>query len=198
MSFRVFEFSSFRVGRGRAGFTLIELLVASLLLGMLITVLTMVMNSSSIAWRTGTAGVAALNKTRRNLSVVQQMAERAIPFVNSENTAEYGFIGGAWKMVDGEGQNALHKRGVLCGETAGDYTTAERQWLNWKSGYFSELTKEATDANRVGGTAVRDVDEADLNNGQAAYLVGVTSAGPDRDFGRAEDNISSWPEEIMQ
>ena len=33
----------------RSGFTLIEMLVASLLLGMLVTILTMVFNSSSIA-----------------------------------------------------------------------------------------------------------------------------------------------------
>ena len=35
------------------GFTLLEILVASMLMAMLITILTMVFNSSSIAWNTG-------------------------------------------------------------------------------------------------------------------------------------------------
>ena len=49
----------------KKGFTILELLVASLLLGMLMTILTMIFNQSSIAWRTGVAGVADLvDKTR--------------------------------------------------------------------------------------------------------------------------------------
>ena len=46
----------------RRGFTILELLVASLLLGMLVTILTMIFNQSSIAWRTGVAGVADLDE----------------------------------------------------------------------------------------------------------------------------------------
>ena len=45
----------------KKGFTIIELLVASLLLGLLVTILTMVFNQSSIAWRIGTAGVSDLD-----------------------------------------------------------------------------------------------------------------------------------------
>ena len=37
----------------RNGFTLLEVMVASLLLGLLVTALTMVFNQSSIAWRVG-------------------------------------------------------------------------------------------------------------------------------------------------
>ena len=39
----------------KKGFTILELLVASLLLGMLMTILTMIFNQSSIAWRTRSA-----------------------------------------------------------------------------------------------------------------------------------------------
>ena len=49
----------------REGFTLVEVLVASLLLGMLVTILTMVFNQSSIAWRTGKASVSVIDKMRR-------------------------------------------------------------------------------------------------------------------------------------
>ena len=44
----------------KKGFTLLEVLVASLLMGMLVTILTMIFNQSSIAWRTGRASVADL------------------------------------------------------------------------------------------------------------------------------------------
>ena len=54
------------------GFTLIEVLVASLLLGMLVVILTMVFNQSSIAWRTGKASVAEMDGMRRLLSQTQR------------------------------------------------------------------------------------------------------------------------------
>lgn len=63
----------------RKGFTLIELIVASLLLGMLVTVLTMIFNQSSIAWRTGVASVADLDDVRDNIAEVRDEADNAFP-----------------------------------------------------------------------------------------------------------------------
>ena len=54
----------------RKGFTLLEVMVASLLLAMLVTILTMIFNQSSIAWTTGTASVAGLGDVRRDMSKV--------------------------------------------------------------------------------------------------------------------------------
>ena len=59
------------------GFTIIELLVASLLLGMLVTILTMVFNQSSIAWRLGTAGVADMDDIRDNMAELRDEADNA-------------------------------------------------------------------------------------------------------------------------
>ena len=59
----------------RRGFTILELLVASLLLGMLVTILTMIFNQSSIAWRTGIAGVADLDDVRENMSALREEAD---------------------------------------------------------------------------------------------------------------------------
>ena len=53
----------------KKGFTILELLVASLLLGMLVTILTMIFNQSSIAWRTGTAVVEDLGDVRESARV---------------------------------------------------------------------------------------------------------------------------------
>ena len=61
----------------KKGFTILELLVASLLLGMLMTILTMIFNQSSIAWRTGVAGVADLDDVRDNVAEVREEADNA-------------------------------------------------------------------------------------------------------------------------
>lgn len=61
----------------KKGFTILELLVASLLLGMLMTILTMIFSQSSIAWRTGTAIVADLDDVRSNVAEVRDEADNA-------------------------------------------------------------------------------------------------------------------------
>ena len=59
----------------RRGFTILELLVAALLLGMLVTVLTMVFNQSSIAWRTGVAGLIDMDDVRENIANIRDEAD---------------------------------------------------------------------------------------------------------------------------
>ncbi|MBP5791627.1 MAG: prepilin-type N-terminal cleavage/methylation domain-containing protein [Kiritimatiellae bacterium] len=55
----------------KRGFTILELLVASMLLGMLMTILTMIFSQSSIAWRTGEKSVASLDQVRNNMAMLQ-------------------------------------------------------------------------------------------------------------------------------
>lgn len=61
----------------RRGFTILELLVASLLLGMLTTILTMVFTQSSVTWRLGTAIVADLDDVRDNMAEIREEADNA-------------------------------------------------------------------------------------------------------------------------
>lgn len=63
----------------KRGFTILELLAASLLLSMLVTVLTMIFNQSSIAWRTGVADVVELSKTRTQLGTYHDIEDDALP-----------------------------------------------------------------------------------------------------------------------
>ena len=72
-----------------SGFTLLEILVASLLLAMLITILTMVFNSSSIAWSTGKASVAEMDKVRNNMSAASQVTDNAMPRVALDRPEDY-------------------------------------------------------------------------------------------------------------
>ena len=64
----------------KRGFTILELLVASLLLGMLVTVLTMIFNQSSIAWRTGVAGLMDMDEVRDNIAAVRDEADSLYPW----------------------------------------------------------------------------------------------------------------------
>ena len=66
----------------RKGFTIIELLVASLLLGLLVTILTMIFNQSSIAWRTGIAGTVDMDQVRENIAEVREEADNAFVWGN--------------------------------------------------------------------------------------------------------------------
>ena len=69
----------------KSGFTLLEILVASILMAMFITILTMVFNSSSIAWSTGKASVKEMNVLRRGMSLATIEADNAVPGVELRN-----------------------------------------------------------------------------------------------------------------
>ena len=62
----------------RRAFTMIELLVATMLLAMLVTILTMMFNQSSIAWTTGLASVTGLGDAREQISIYARNADNVI------------------------------------------------------------------------------------------------------------------------
>lgn len=73
----------------RKGFTLIELMVASLLLSMLVVALTMMFNQSSIAWRTGVAGVAELNDSRSDIGRLNDLRDDLLPGLRTKEDMGY-------------------------------------------------------------------------------------------------------------
>jgi prepilin-type N-terminal cleavage/methylation domain-containing protein len=151
------------------GFTLVEVLVASLLMGMLVTILTMVFNQSSIAWRTGKASVAEMDEMRRYYSQVQRHADDALPGVLGTTA---GRIGGAW---DGDG--ALQRRALAKWDTAVGINS-------------SSFTPPSSDKScfRCPG---RDFKTGTI----ASYTVGVWSYGPDGQPDTGDD-ISTWPVDV--
>ena len=62
----------------KRAFTLVEVLVATMLLAMLVTILTMIFNQSSIAWTTGVASVTALGDMREDMAVYAAESENAL------------------------------------------------------------------------------------------------------------------------
>lgn len=169
----------------KKGFTIIELLVASLLLGMLVSILTMMFNQSSIAWRTGTAGIVSLNKTRSGLGAFEDIRDDALPGLGDQNpgvgqsdnrTIKYRTVS-LWKK---NADNQLRSPG----ERAFNMTEA----LRW--GDSSQFT--IGDAMRA---ASKDVTDKGMGQSVSLFSVGVRSWGPDGKPDTADD-VNTWPEEI--
>jgi len=152
----------------RRGFTLIELLVASLLLGLLVSILTTIFSQSSIAWSTGTSGVVDLDSTRRDMSALQVAADA---------------------LLD---RNGLSVQSVFQGMSGAD--------LNAR-GYSESPMSSIANPVKIDNPSTWSnisVAGAQSSSGQGAvgdgkgYVVGVTSAGPDRKF-NTWDDITTWP-----
>ena len=152
----------------RRAFTLLELMVACFLLGMLVTALTMLFNTSAIAWRTGTSGVAELKDVRAELGEFHDIVDDLLP----------GRDGGAPQV-----------RIVSVWDETGALRTRTTEAPKWRkaSSVSIEQAKKGT----------RRPLNASAGSGKAAGLfnVGVRSAGPDRRF-ETEDDITTLPEEI--
>lgn len=153
----------------RQGFTLLEVLVASVLMGMLVTILTMIFNQSAIAWRTGKAGIADITEAERDIARIHALADNLLP-VAGRNYC----VVSPWKVADeGRGSQTFNDRGVVAAGELGlglptiDPSRAQDRLRQLKSG-------------------------TDIAGGKS-FVVGVRSAGPDRRFD-TEDDISTWPE----
>lgn len=168
----------------RAGFTVVEMLVASVLVGMLLTVLTMVFNSTAIAWRTGTTCVAKLNDVREYVARTRLEADNLYIWRGAPHA-----IVSIWNHTSSAGAKRLRKRTV---DFAGNPVTGPEQIGTLQAGIstFADVKKSgetsATFAMPAITTQVRDG-----NN----YTVNVRSAGPNRthnDF----DDIWSYPDDF--
>jgi prepilin-type N-terminal cleavage/methylation domain-containing protein len=155
----------------RKGFTLLEIMVASLLLGMLVTALTMMFNQSSIAWRTGTSVVHDLNDVRWAQGAFQEIRDSALPGLKSKNDLSFRTV----SLWDESGDNQLRS----------DRAFDSIDWSGAPSFSFQDAEK---------GSSVT-VSSSGQNKKGKLFAVGVRSAGPDRKWDTADD-ITTWPEEI--
>ena len=167
---------TFHLSPSRKGFTLIEILVASLLLGMLMTILTMVFNSSAIAWRTGRASNAKMSLARRQLSYAQYLADNALPRIDQNSPSVTGRILGAW---DKKGE--VRRRAVEV-FPSGKFPFSLPSWGSQGSAGTSVPEPWAK---------VNNIQKLQTQSGQG-FLVGVRSWGPD---GKEDtlDDIDTMP-----
>lgn len=166
----------------RRGFTIIELLVASLLLSMLVTILTMMFNQSSIAWRTGTAGVVNMNTTRASIGTFADIRDDLLPGLKDSNPS----VGsGDSRTLQYRTVSLWKKDGTLRRGTERAFSTEGIQW--GKANTFGMSVA-------INGGEV-DAQGSAQNQNVSMFAVGVRSLGPD---GKpdTEDDITTWPEEI--
>lgn len=164
----------------RKGFTILELLVASLLLGMLMTILTMIFSQSSIAWRTGTAIVADLDDVRTNIAELREEADNAYIWDNKIHR-----ILGLW-----DERGKLRKRAWDIGEEASDMAN---QAAYLKSRVGASVTDNA---NIRDFTTWADVSATAGSRTLNTYKINVKSAGTNKRFGDYDD-IWSDPDDFI-
>ena len=159
------------------GFTLLEILVASMLLAMLITILTMVFNSSSIAWSTGKASVAEMDDIRLKMSAATMIADNAVPGAEVGKNNSWGYLVSPWKS-NGE----LRRRAIA--STMDGESVLTKPSLNSAGSWVYNNNKLC---------ASLSPGSVNISGNTKAYVVGVWSLGPD---GRPNsgDDISTWPD----
>ena len=162
----------------KRGFTIIELLVASLLLGMLMTILTMVFNQSSIAWRTGTAGVLDMDDIRDNIAELRDEADNAFIW----NNQVYRSVG----LWDKDG----NLRDRACDAPGSEVQGVAKLRANILS---KKLT--ANDSIQPRDFKLVEVGQAEKTGSMRNYFVNVMSAGPDRQYDTWDD-IWSAPDDF--
>ena len=167
----------------KRGFTILELLVASLLLGMLVTVLTMIFNQSSIAWRTGVAGLVDMDEVRDNVAAVRDEADNLYLWKN-----EIYRTVSIWKEQGGGSRPQLRKRAIDSTDNS-DVEARERVQILKSE---SELKKDKPDLHRTFGPV--DVKQSDSQSGRN-WIVNVKSCGPNRTLNDYDD-IWSMPDDF--
>ncbi|MBP5285089.1 MAG: prepilin-type N-terminal cleavage/methylation domain-containing protein [Kiritimatiellae bacterium] len=160
----------------RRGFTILELLVASLLLGMMVTILTMVFNQSSIAWRTGVAGVSDLDDVRQHIARGCEEADNI-----------YVWNGKVHRHLSLWNANGDLRRRAI--DDSGD-EQKEQTYLETAGGGIASTEPRLRDTASL-------VSVGSGSNGRSikTYVVNVMSAGPDREFDTWDD-IWSYPDDF--
>ena len=169
----------------RRGFTMIELLVASLLLSMLVTMLTMMFNQSSIAWTAGLANVTDLGRERMGLGTYHDVEDDLLPGITQKNAQ-----GG-----DSDNRDLQYRTVSLWQKNAkNQLRTGKRAFdlVQW-----GQTSTRVTDIKSALNGAPQTSNEGTggQQNREGGVIVGVWSAGPDGQFGTPDD-INTFPEDI--
>lgn len=172
----------------KKGFTLIEIMVATILLAMLVTILTMIFNQSSIAWSTGVASVTALGNAREEMSVCARESENVI--VDDNGSSLLG-IASVWDLWDEKSRvwKTTSDSGAM--RTLRRYQDLEERFRKQNVGVADVIDPLRDNPKTIGGANAA---------GRDSYLVGVHSYGPDGKTGgdNSWDDISTMPEEIVK
>ena len=183
----------------RKGFTILELLVASLLLSMLVTMLTMIFNQSSIAWRTGVASVSELGETRKQMGGYHDITDDLLPGVGQQNAQtgssdnrelKYRTVS-LFRNWSGSGQINVSDVSKNC---SGRLVDDARNQLSLAG--LSGALPTAVNGDVQQGKVCENLTQPQNGRSNSGYIVGVRSAGPDGDMSTEDDNIDTFPEDV--
>ena len=181
---RLFDYSII----SRKGFTVLELLVASLLLGMLVTMLTMIFNQSSIAWRTGVSSVSQLEQTREQMGGYHDVMDDALPGI--------GQVGN--QGIEDSGRQIQYRTVSLfrnwSGSGAPNNPGMSGRLFDQISWGPERLTAISAN-NAMKGTLINGLNQGHYATSKGGFVVGVRSYGPDRQKD-TEDDINTFPEDV--
>ena len=173
----------------RKGFTILELLVASLLLSMLVTMLTMIFNQSSVAWTSGLASMKMLGRERAGLGTWHDVEDDLLPGVAQKNA----------KTGSSDNRDLLYRTVSLWRKDAENTLRAnERAFdlVNWgtTSTRLTDIQKART-GESVSSSDASSSGNSKVANAAGGAIVGVWSAGPNGEWGD-EDDINTFPDEV--
>jgi len=153
----------------KRGFTVLELLVASLLLGMLMTILTMIFNQSSIAWRTGEAVTADFKEVCEKVSDVRYKADNVYVWEGQAMCIRSVFDDAGKLRTDRQISESFEGAGNWTPEVSANMQPRQSQGLS----------------DAISSTS----------RSRANYVVNVMSCGPDRNRETRYDNVYSLPDD---
>ena len=162
----------------KRGFTILEMLVASLLLGMMVTVLTMIFSQSSIAWRTGIAGVVDMDVVRDNISAVRDEADNIYLW-----NGEIHRIVSIWSTVSASGGRVQLRGRSIDSSDNSEIAAYERVQILAGEGGLSKAKPTPKDV-----FGPKSVSQGNVQPGKN-WIVNVKSAGPN---GILDDYDDVW------
>ena len=181
----------------KRGFTVVELLVASLLLSMLVTMLTMIFNQSSIAWRAGAASVDECAGARECMGTYHDIEDDVLPGIGQQSI----------NVTSSSDNRQLNYRTVSIWQRNADNQIRANQrafeLIDWRSVQHNGFTADAalkgtTDTSPDSNTASggnKSQNKGQNAGGNYGFVVGVRSAGPDKKWD-TEDDINTFPEDV--
>ena len=167
---------------------------------MLVTMLTMIFNQSSMAWNTGVASVTDLETVRKKIGASHDIADDVLPGIGQTGVRDIGDSGreikyrtvSLFKNWNGNGQLQASDPSENCSGRAFDQ-------INWGKEELTELTSYGNQdawSGKKTDSFGSGIKGQNTGIGVGGYVVGVKSAGPDRKW-NTDDDINTFPEDIQ-
>lgn len=208
----------------RAGFSMIEVLVASTILMVIVMLLAMLFQQTSLAWRTGVRRANSFMQVRALIGAIQRDASAAVdeqgidPSLRGSRTSQFSGSSLSFFTLTGSGFNesgGLPYRALRYityngnGQRTEDALSADGSWNTIRSTQIKDLLESEGDSASSRTTLSSFTPAGDQGAGRLplfvtftanvtlkgnSFDIGAASAGPDGKW-NTKDDIRTWVEE---